>query len=321
MIDGRLDTSEAYELLHAAASAIAAEAGAKAVILKGLPSQAYGLVSPRVGADVDLLVDELHWDEVLEELRRCGWSERPAVSVGATLPEHSVTLWHPDWPCDIDVHRYFPGILLPASDAFDVLWSRSVAMDIAGSHCVVPDRMSAILITLLHAMHSPHQSRRHAREARRVLEMVASEFSTIERHMLLQLARDLRVVDTLRPALTTLGMLLPAPAPYGHDQALDDWRMRAAASGTPTIFWATHVRALPRRQRLARIARAVWPPASELGSTFIDPRLRSRSTVLRARLRRLGRGLRAAPSAARGFLAARRGETVSDAEFDAWLKQ
>ncbi len=119
------------------------------MIIKGRSLAHHALRPEQSSADVDLLVDPAKLFELDSALRKDGWVRREERFRGQWDAPHSRTFVHPEWPCDIDVHWFFPGFLADPSVVFDELWSRSTRMPVAHNMCPVPDIASSAMILLL----------------------------------------------------------------------------------------------------------------------------------------------------------------------------
>ena len=76
----------------------------------------------------------------------------PAQQRAWFLPEHSVTMRHPTWPCEIDVHSYYPGFLADPSVVFDVLWESRTEIVLGGQPIPVGDPAGNAAILALHSL-------------------------------------------------------------------------------------------------------------------------------------------------------------------------
>ncbi len=289
-------------------AATAAQAGVRALVVKGLVASHHGIREERVSADADVLVEPRRYGEYRAALEALGWRERPEPQTYEALLDHSATMVHDQWPCDIDVHWTFPGFLTSREDLFDVLWARRIAVTFAGSRAQAADRSTSILVATLHALRTPSQTTRHGREVRHLVESVIPALSSVEREDLLDLARDTGCIDTARPVLERLAIPIPASTPAGTDPALDAWRERVAGRGDVANQWRVHARSLPRKERSRLALRVLWPPEDELRQMYPEV-AGTRRALLSARFARLGRGLRQMPDVLRGRRLARRGIT------------
>lgn len=150
-------------LCHALVSSVCEQIGVPALFIKGPAAQLQGLRSPKSSSDTDLLVREADLDALVAALSARGWIIRPEDPDKAFLQPHSVTMYSPHWPCDIDLHFRFPGIEAPLEVAFDFLWSRRETVEIAHRQITVPasgDHLGILVLNELRASAVPGDSAR-----------------------------------------------------------------------------------------------------------------------------------------------------------------
>ncbi|MCC2034043.1 nucleotidyltransferase family protein [Microbacterium allomyrinae] len=290
-----LGLGDSVELAHVWAHHVASERGIRVLSVKGASLAHHGLRDARQSADVDVLVDPSRLDDYLAAVASAGWRERPSSYASRRFTLHSHALAHPDWPCDLDVHAYFPGFLADPQHVFDTLWERRATFPAAHRTCATPDRVAAALILALHSLRGGHRDPRHQRELDRLIEIAA--LTEDERRDAAVLAVDTGCAATLEDVLPRLGVDAPA-APPPDPAALQLWRGRVAARSEASYFWLTTLRAARWRDRPPIAFRAVWPSDHDL---LLDhPDLRDAVwPKLRARAARVGRGLRSLPRSLR----------------------
>ncbi|GIG53779.1 hypothetical protein Dac01nite_05310 [Demequina activiva] len=273
--------------------------GVRALVIKGAVADHHRLRPERVSADVDVLVEPLEAGEFVHSLEGAGWSGRPETSIATEASAHSVTMVHPHWPCDIDVHHEFPGMLAGPHDAFDALWDERSGMSAAGIDVDVAGPLGSILISALHSL------RHDTTVARYAAELVSTSIAVRE-----LAPRDRDALGALAVATGAAGPLREWLRAEGIDVAvastpsLVDWETRRHSGDTfAGQFVATFARA-PWRERPRLLVEGIWPDAAEMRATHpeIGPHRRD---LLRARLSRVGRGLRDAPRALRSLATAR----------------
>lgn len=292
----RLELAAAGELASAWSAAIAQRLGVRILILKGASLARYGIRRPRVSGDVDVLVEPARFDEFCAALVSAGWSSRETPEIGAARTQHSSAFVNANWPCDIDVHRRFPGFLVSDSAAFEQLWESRSATHFGHFPASIPSRNASILVALLHQLRNG-PSRLDQSEMNEISHVALSD---ADRADLVLLATHLGAVDPLRDVLQRLGVdedELPAPI---ESAALRAWNARIHADGSGVYFWLQLIQRTPLGQRPAMIVRAIWPPRSELLADHpgIDDTVLAR---LGARILRLSKGIRGAPRAFRAF--------------------
>lgn len=306
-VQHQLTSSEAVPLAHALVEHCAGVLHVRALAIKGRVASHYGLRREHASADADVLVDPEYVEVLVATLGQCGWVERPHSAAAADIVTHSITLVHPRWPCDLDIHRSWPGALGSAGAVFDELWRRRSSLEIGGIGVTIPDRASSILLAALHALRTPAQTPRHSAEYRQLLSAVVQQMTEEEKCDVRNLAVVIGAADTARPFLQRLGVTLPSEVPPGADPALDQWRERAGASGVVAAQLSMRARELPLAQRLPFLARSLWPPEREF--RLDHPETAPGATpLLKARILRLGRGVRSIRPALRGRRMARLGK-------------
>ena len=147
-----LHLNESVALTSAAVQFIADRAGIRILHLKG-PAAAELLGFRRNSSDVDVLVHPHEWSRLVGVMEAAGFrADQGAALAGRG---HSVDLVSPYWGASVDIHHRFPGIGTAAAAAFEELWSRRVAVDLAGVPSPAPGRVAHALLVVLHAARSP----------------------------------------------------------------------------------------------------------------------------------------------------------------------
>lgn len=297
-----LGLRDAVELGHAWTARVAADVGIRVLLIKGPNLQAAGLRAPRVSGDVDVLVDPAGFDRYCAAIEAAGWIERPSTFVSDRFTLHSRSFTHDGWPCDLDVHRWFPGFLAAPAAVFDALWERRTRAGFAHVECDVPDRIGGILILALHSLRGTVGERRHRAELEYLI--AATTLGDVERADAASLALATGCAATLEDVLPRLGIMVAAPASELASPQLRAWRERVASGGAGAYFWIAEFRRATWRDRATLIGKAIWPSARDMNvhTPGIAP---STLPQLRARIARYGRGLRSLPAALRGLRAAR----------------
>ncbi|WP_162903769.1 nucleotidyltransferase family protein [Leucobacter sp. wl10] len=134
-----------HELVCSLVTSIARGLGIRCLIIKGPTLHAQGLRRRVHSGDVDLLVDPRRIVEFVSAMNEWGWDKRPHPLDGTPAP-HSHTLLPIGWGCEIDVHVRYPGITIPSSTAFDLLWQHSEERFFAGVGGRTPTKAAHALI-------------------------------------------------------------------------------------------------------------------------------------------------------------------------------
>ncbi len=279
---------EAVALGHGLVLEAALRTGSRVLFVKGLSFELHGLRAPRTPADVDVLVDPDGFETVCRQLEQWGWHERMSRVEGRPEAHHSTTYIHPRWPCDIDVHLWFPGFLAPTSEVFDALWERRVEMPVAAQRVPVTDVPGSVLVMALHSLRSTADDPRHVSELRHLIEIVGS-WDEAARLELAALARAAGCVRTLEPFWRAIWLDAGDDHPAVAQDALAAWRRKLDGTSTGTRVWLGYIWAGGPRQALRRIRDALWLDEEVMrGSLRIAPGPRA---LNRARMKRLVRGL------------------------------
>lgn len=297
----RLD--EADELAAAWVFALAERRGIRALLIKGPALHLHGLRDERVSADVDLLVEPARFDELCQAIAESGWTKRPSGFLGELTTVHSVTFLRDGWPCDLDVHSFFPGFLADPAVVFEALWRHRWALPLAHHDCLALDKVSGALVLGLHSLRGATIQARHLDELE---QLVRTPFTDEERADLCALARETGCVATLETVLPRLGVHVEPTAEELASPGLRDWRERVTAGSHGSYFWMLALRKSRWSKRPRILWRAVWPTRRDLlvaRPETIDT-FRGRT---RARLARWGRGIRSAPAGLRAVWTHRRG--------------
>lgn len=266
-------------LAHATVQAVADRVGADILHIKGPVANEALRTSDRPSADADILIRPSHLDQLKQGLAANGWTKVTDLRTGGLI-EHS-TNWYHGQLGQLDVHVRFPGIRIPAEEAFDLLWQDRSETEIAHRPCVVPSETSHRLILLLHAARSLPRHRAD-------VEAVWGTASTEERTRIRALAREL---DAEVPLASAIGELKN----YRHRPDYRLWRLYADGETTTAGFGRilAEAEAAPRRHDIW----AVLGYASSI-LTHMPRRLEIRlgrrpslSELLRAYLQFVRRGL------------------------------
>jgi hypothetical protein len=291
-----LALSEAVPLAHALVDRIAEERGVRVLFIKGPAAVEQGLRAPRASLDVDALVDPARRHLLVERLAELGWVDEHPYTSPTVLPMHSLTYRHVSWPCELDLHDRFPGFFADPQHVFERLWERRRTVNVAGHDIPCPDTAGQALVLALHALRDPHDQSK-SQELTSLVERISAAATADSLRDLAELARDLGAADTAAPFLDRLG----AP-PVGRGTTdrndLDAWHLRTMPATTTAVSWVNELRRIPWYR---------WPGYLWYAATLSDVELRladphlpeGRGPLMRARLRRLRRGLKALPGAAR----------------------
>jgi Uncharacterised nucleotidyltransferase len=289
-----LTLSEAVPLAHALVDRIARDREVRVLFIKGPTAVAQDLRGPRASLDVDALVDPARRHLLAERLTELGWVDEHPYTSPTVLPMHSLTHRHPAWPCELDLHDRFPGFFADPQAVFERLWDGRAGVTVAAREIPCPEPAGQALILALHTLRDPQDAgkRQELTDLSERISRTATEASL--RH-LAELAHDLGAADTAAPFLELVG----APAVGRGSTAAADlhaWQLRTQPADVTAVSWVHELRRLP----LYRWPGYLWYAAtlSDVELRLADPNLPpGRVPLMRARARRLRRGMRALPEA------------------------
>lgn len=274
-------------LAHATVQAIADEAQADVLHIKGPAADLALRPEPRTSADADVIVRPSHLKRLLRGLKRHGWVRVTSLRSGG-LVEHSTNWYHPQLG-QLDVHVRFPGIQIEGERAFDHLWCESSTQEIAHRPCRVPASSAQRLLLLLHA----------ARDVQRCaadIRVAWDEATDAQRSAVESLASELRAEVALAAATGRLEEFRDRPE-YSM------WRHYTDRKADGVQFRGFAAQAAPDGMSFARLRSArhivtsiIFVPKYLRGQFGRPPSAREVThgywRVVRAALRRLGRTLR-----------------------------
>lgn len=300
MVDETLSIDEAVGLGYVLSARVAHDCDVRLLAIKGPILAAQGLRDPQSSVDVDVLVDPRHFERMHDALEAVGWKDEGFYDTPGIVPLHSVTHRHANWPVEIDVHRWFPGLLGDPQVVFDLLWERSTTVNLAHVTLRVPDPVAHTAIAALH--HLRDASIAASGDKLPSLAARVSQWPAGERDELSDVAARTGSAETLAPFLTQVG----APAVRSTTDlvvSLEAWRTRSDATTTVVLPWLVGLRRVPWRSRPRFVWRAIWLTDDHFRSWSDVPM--DRRAVMRARVARIRRAMRAMPAARADLTASR----------------
>ncbi|WP_227718743.1 nucleotidyltransferase family protein [Micrococcus sp. FDAARGOS_333] len=160
-------------LAHATLTHALADAGIRALHIKGYAALDGAYVPERSSTDVDLLVHPDDAPQTLRVLAQQGWPLVTDFSEGSIFM-HAATLRHVQLGY-VDVHRLFPGIGIDPAEAFERLWAARVERMRAGRPLPVVDLQHQRLLIILHAARDVSRRRLDVSHIRRTVSEDAWE--------------------------------------------------------------------------------------------------------------------------------------------------
>lgn len=284
---------DGVELAYLLVARVARDYGIRVLAVKGPMAAEYGLRLPRSVADADILVEPEGFDRLHSLMIERGWHPRSGREAPRFLDWHSRTLIHDSWPCDIDMHRYFPGFFAEAAEIFDVLWaSRRVR---GGNHgqMLMPSRAGMAAIVALHAARSP-SAVRSRQESASVTEALRDGFSDDERDEFRAIVRAGRAQWVLRAVIADAGLGALEDDALAHEKTL--WqRNQLDSEEKSAALWLEQLRSAPPSRAVRVLLEAIWVPRKDIPRNDESqlPSVAESWTFQKARWRRGAEALRA----------------------------
>lgn len=291
---------QGVSLAHALCQAVADDAGVRALFLKGPTAGQQGLRSTtHVSGDVDVLC--LPEDLAAMEAGLCarGWRLRPVSTAAREFTTHSVTYIHDSWPCDIDLHTNFPGMLADPSASFEALWSSREEHSFAGVPAMTPNRTAQFLVLLLHGLRSPGLAR-NTHEIATAQTMYHDGLTDDERADLRALVVATGSAEPTQDFFRRVGDPIDVPARPSAGYAL--WQLKTGPSRTES--WMLLALRTRGKQRLRVLFRAVVPTRADMYADHPES-AQGFTRLVSAHGHRLSRAARLAPRAVQQILRAR----------------
>lgn len=234
-----IDLQARVALAHAAVQALAEGHGVHLLHVKG-PALDGSLRTPdRQSSDADVLVHPDQVGTLVAALTTHGWSLVTGFESGSVF-EHAANYRHDDWGY-LDLHRAFPGITVPAGEAFARLWGDRAATAIAHYPCQVPSVPDQALLLCLHAARGGGDAR-----AERDLDRAWRRADPERRQAIRDQADRLGAQVALAAALGELDQ-------HADDRTADLWRVYSQG-GSRMEEWMARFRAAPTRRAALRTA-------------------------------------------------------------------
>lgn len=261
---------------------VARDAGVRALLIKGPASAELGLRdSSHQSVDVDVWVAPQDLDRYCAHLFSLGW-RRPFVPTSSQItPRHAVTMTHPNWPCELDVHDRYPGLLREPIPLFEYLWAHRQEIVIAHEHVWCPDLTAMFAIESLHRLRA---GKREDSSLSRLITRYRVEIGKTAGNHLNELAVETHSVPTLQPILRMLGCGRSEKPPMGAE--LLAWEVGLKAPNVRSIPTLMTLLRTPKRKWISVIGRALVLSEVEIRRTCPELALGRRSLLV-ARMRRV----------------------------------
>ena len=278
---GQLRHLEGIELAYALAHHLGQANGIRVLAIKGLVGIWHGLREPRVPADVDVLIHPDDFDKFRFLISAAGWRPRLDKTADYWGQHHSVSLIRDGWPCDIDVHRWFPGFLQDPKVVFEALWDRLIGVPIGRIRVDAADSASSTLIMALHALRSAVKDPRHIDELQ---TLRAASMDTKQRQNLARLAAATGADVALGGSLVQLGVPQAAVMPDLDPQRVVDWQRVVSGEGNGIGVLYRKLRESSLCEWPAHFRMAVWPAEERIRARYSVPPGRTGVFIVRSQL-------------------------------------
>jgi hypothetical protein len=234
---------------------VAADAQLDVLLIKGPSLAFHGLRGERAWGDVDLLVRPGHVSALRRQLAATGWTaidETPDFPL--ITPPHAITVVHPRWHTEIDVHTFLPGCYADPATVFEQLWPERAVIELAHQPVLCTGRIGSALVGALNLARTPSHPRTIAERAQ--WRAAVSAWPTTDRDALAQLAADCHAADVLAPLLDAAGV--PSTGRNSLTPAeWRDWHDRVGREAQRGYVWAAAIRRAPLRQKPQLVMRAL----------------------------------------------------------------
>lgn len=272
------------------------------VVVKGAASELSGLRGPQSFSDVDILLLPTRLRLVREELERRGWVVRPFEDRDNVFPKHSLLMYHPQWPIDIDLHYRFPGFeaapelvldevlrdAIPISVEPPTAAEAAVVDPVEPHRVLIPSRLAATVFQALHQLRSPWETGAHA-----ALERLNERSADLDTEQLLAFAQRTGALAALRPFLELRGGVEKVAFP----EPSTEWVVRTLGENSASIRIFRVLRA-PWRHKPRLFRQALFPSRRALAALDLSIEA-EQPQLLRVYLQRLRRFAGSLPATVR----------------------
>lgn len=273
------------------------------LFIKGPVAVQVGVRPSGDSSDIDLLVEPEKIQTLVEGLGARGWQPRWDGDNRAH-PLHSVTMYHPRWPTDIDIHFAFPGIEEPEESYFPKLWEHRQVFSVAARPVFGLDLAGATIIQALHSLRALSLPKNSSELGHLLHGAPKPAWADIY-----ELAEGIGALGSLKPYLIEA---YPEATGVEFPTVSTEWLLRTAVSA-PGVHRLLQLSSAPWNQRWALIRLALFPPRRILGGNNSSLDGASRKRVMRIRILRWVSFLGALPATIREYRMARNGPERGEA--------
>ncbi|QHC63414.1 hypothetical protein GSU69_12470 [Rathayibacter festucae] len=242
-VQAKLPQAVAVQLGAALVQSLAETLQVRALILKGSAATIHGFRPVLQSSDVDVLLSRADAGRLMGALEGRGWRRRRTAPAPRQFELHSETLFHPEWPCDIDIHWRYPGLFAEPEVVLDRLWETSMTAPVAGRDVRMTDATGTALILAVHALRDPDRPRSETDLAAVATRLEDPAFARRFRDEVVRL----RAQYPLRALFARSG-----ETPPGHDLTPGErgnWDLEVESSGSTTLHWYVAFVSAPLRRK------------------------------------------------------------------------
>lgn len=240
---------------------ICAARGVDAVLVKGAAAELTGLRQPRDLSDIDIVVRPEELDVFRGELEQRGWALRPFEDRENVFPKHSLSMYHPQWPIDIDVHYQFPGFEADPDLVIDEILKDPLLVQTDNAQLQIPSKLGCAVFQALHDLRSPWES-----GASEALAELHRQTADINAAQFIDFAQRTNSLAALRPFLEQRPDFAASKTVFPEPSA--EWTLRTLGEDSASIRIFTLIR-VPWRQKPRLAWRAAFPTRTALAARDI----------------------------------------------------
>lgn len=247
------------ELLQARVQQVADRADARSLVIKGPFAAELGLRSRTTSMDVDVLVEPGRGDDCVAGMIALGWRLRPVDRCDDVFPQHSTSLYHPNWPIDVDVHHRFPGLDGEPVAVFEALWAERLRRPAAGIDVATTGPVGTTLVLAVNALRTPWSERSQGELA----DLVDRARAAVSPQAIMDMASATGALAASRPFLE---MAFPDACPAKWPPPSRTWYLYSLnpESASHRLIALRHA---PLRKWPTQLWRALIPSRTALAAT------------------------------------------------------
>lgn len=258
------------------------------VIFKGHPATDSGLRIKTNSSDVDILSVEADRQAIANYLESLGWAPRPMDNHDNGFPIHGTGYFHPQWPCDIDIHEYMPGCDRPTDEVVTALTAAGATAPMGNELVPVPGLAGHTVVLATSVLRTED-----AEVGQRMLKDLSERAARLaDGEDVLRMAQ---ATGSLGAIHSFMRMTYPDVDLGEVPLPTREWVLRTTARSSAAIRLVTLLEA-PWRDKPLMLYRAVLPSRAAMANKDLRLLEVSRRDVWRQRWERLTSAVRSLPS-------------------------